>query len=67
MLGRFTLAVASMPSPAKSLTASSYISEACSSALEGMQPTFRQVPPRVSRISTQATFRPSWPARIAAL
>ena len=38
---------------------------ACSSALEGMQPTFRQVPPSVSRPSTQATFRPSWAARMA--
>ena len=36
-------------------------------AFEGMQPTFRQVPPSVSRISTQATLSPSWPARIAAL
>jgi hypothetical protein len=45
--------------------ASSNISEDCSSALEGMQPTFRQVPPSVSRFSTQATFRPSWAARMA--
>ena len=46
--------------------ASSYSSEAWSSALEGMQPTLRQVPPSVSRLSTQAVFRPSCAARIAA-
>ena len=65
--GRFSFGVTSMPSSAKSLAAASYISEACSSALDGMQPTFRQVPPSVARFSTQATFSPSWPARIAAL
>ena len=36
-----------------------------SSALVGMQPQFRQMPPRLSR-STMAIFRPSWLARIAA-
>ncbi|MNN64172.1 hypothetical protein D3C81_1795990 [compost metagenome] len=36
-----------------------------SRALVGMQPQFRQMPPRFSR-STMATFRPSWLARIAA-
>jgi hypothetical protein len=35
-------------------------------ALDGMQPTLRQVPPRLPRPSTQVTFRPSWPARMAA-
>ena len=65
--GRFSLGVTSMPMPAKSLAACSNSSEACSSDLDGMQPTFRQVPPRVARISTQAAFRPSWPARMAAL
>lgn len=35
-------------------------------ALEGMQPTFRQVPPRVPRPSTQVVFRPSWAALMAA-
>ena len=64
---RLSLGVVSMPSSAKWFAAASYISEACSSALEGMQPTLRQVPPRVSRSSTQATVRPSWPARMAAL
>ena len=36
-----------------------------SSALVGMQPQFRQMPPRCSR-STTAVFMPSWAARIAA-
>lgn len=31
-----------------------------------MQPTFRQVPPKAPRPSTQATFIPSWAALIAA-
>jgi hypothetical protein len=31
-----------------------------------MQPTFRQVPPKVARFSITATFMPSWLARIAA-
>ena len=35
------------------------------SALEGMQPMFRQTPPGLSR-STTAAFKPSWAARIAA-
>ncbi len=38
---------------------------AFSSAFEGMQPTFRQVPPRASRPSTTAVFRPSWAQRMA--
>ena len=45
--------------------ASWYISDACSIALEGMQPTLRHVPPSVSRPSTQAVFRPSCAQRIA--
>ena len=64
---RFSLGSTSMPILANSPLAASHSSEACSRALDGMQPTFRQVPPRVERISTQATLRPSWPARIAAL
>ena len=56
-----------MPSEAKPVLASANSSEACSSALDGMQPTFRQVPPSVPRFSTQATLSPSWPARMAAL
>src|SRR3954452_14564797 len=44
---------------------SSNSSEACSSAFEGMQPTLRQVPPKVFSFSTTATFRPSWAARMA--
>jgi hypothetical protein len=38
---------------------------ACKSALDGMQPTFRQVPPRLSP-SMSTVGMPSWPARIAA-
>ncbi len=68
---RFSFGATSMPSSAKWLAAASYISEACNRALDGMQPTFRQVPPSVAPpstpLSTQATFSPSWPARIAAL
>ena len=37
----------------------------CSRHLVGMQPMFRQVPPRCSR-STRATLAPSWAARMAA-
>ena len=47
------------------LAASKY-SDACSIALDGMQPTLRQVPPSVSRSSAQAVFSPSCAARIAA-
>ena len=54
-----------MPSAGKSWVASSNRSEACSSALEGMHPTLRQVPPKVARFSTTATLRPSCAARIA--
>ena len=65
---RLSVGVTSMPRLLSSpLVAASYNSEACSNAFEGMQPTFRQVPPRVSRPSMQATFRPSCPARMAAL
>ncbi|MNT18688.1 hypothetical protein D3C72_1539040 [compost metagenome] len=57
---RFKVGLTSIPRLANSLpTAASYSSEACSSALDGMQPTFRQVPPRVERPSTQATLMPS--------
>ena len=55
-----------MPCAAKCLAASAYFSEDCSNALEGMQPTLRQVPPRAPRPSTQAVFIPSCAARIAA-
>jgi hypothetical protein len=54
-----------IPISAKPFAASAYASLACSSALEGMQPTFRQVPPWVARFSTTATFMPSWAARMA--
>ena len=55
-----------MPCSARSWPASSNRCEDCSNALEGMQPTLRQVPPKVARFSTMATFMPSWAARIAA-
>src|ERR1700693_910324 len=38
-----------------------------SSALVGMQPTCRQVPPRNPSFSMSAVFKPYWPARIAAV
>ena len=53
------------------VSACSYCSEDSSSALDGMQPTFRQVPPSLlspcgsRHSSTQAVARPSWAARIA--
>ena len=53
------------PCSASLCVASWKCSEDCSSAFDGMQPTFRQVPPSVARFSTQATFMPSWAARIA--
>jgi hypothetical protein len=46
--------------------AASKYSEAWSIAFEGMQPTLRQVPPSVSRLSAQAVLSPSCAARIAA-
>ena len=55
-----------MPWPARLCLASSNFSELVSSALDGMQPTLRQVPPSVLRCSTQAVFRPSCAARMAA-
>ena len=54
------------PWRARCALAWAYSSEVWSSALEGMQPTLRQVPPRVGVRSTQATFSPSWAARMAA-
>ena len=53
------------PMAAKLCSASCSMWLACSSAFDGMQPTFRQVPPRVSRPSTQAVLRPSWAQRMA--
>ena len=45
--------------------ASMNISDACSIALEGMQPMLMQVPRGVGRFSTTAVFRPSWAALMA--
>ena len=47
-----------MPILPKQWPASSNSSEACSSAFDGMQPTLRQVPPKVALFSTTAVFRP---------
>ena len=50
----------------------SNFSEVSSSALDGMQPTFRQVPPRAGlpclliHSSATAVFMPSWAQRMAA-
>ena len=54
-----------MPIFAKECPASSNISDACSNAFDGMQPTLRQVPPSVAFFSTTATFMPSCAARTA--
>src|SRR3974377_210442 len=54
-----------IPILAKQCPPSSNSSEACSSALDGMQPTFRHVPPNVARLSTTAVLRPSCAARMA--
>ena len=45
--------------------ASEYSSEACKRALEGMHPTFKQVPPCFPLLSIQTTFKPSCAALIA--
>jgi len=55
-----------MPWPAKAWVASANFSEDCSNAFDGIQPILRQVPPRRSRLSTQAVRMPSCAARIAA-
>ena len=62
---RLTLFV-STPHASRSPSSSANLSLACSNAFEGIQPTFRQVPPSVLRISTQAVFIPSCAARMAA-
>ena len=54
-----------MPNVSKRWPARSNISEVWSSAFDGMQPTLRQVPPKVGRFSTTATERPSWAALMA--
>ena len=47
-------------------SASSMVLATCSSAFEGMQPTLRQTPPSVGRLSTISTFSPRSAARKAA-
>lgn len=61
----FTLS-AEMPCGPQPCAASSYRCDEWSSAFDGMQPTFRHVPPSRPRISMHAVFSPSWPALIAA-
>ncbi len=62
-----------MPWSANAWPACSKCSDDCSSALDGMQPTLVQVPPGAGpplsffHSSTQATLKPSWAARIAAM
>ncbi|CFU07712.1 Uncharacterised protein [Bordetella pertussis] len=56
----------SMPSSLMARASSSALAQ-CSSALEGMQPTFRQTPPRVGRCSTSTTESPRSAARNAAV
>jgi hypothetical protein len=51
-------------SPAANALALSNSSAAWINALEGMQPTLRQVPPGFSA-STITVSTPSWPARMA--
>ena len=70
---RFIMAARSSSTPetftpwaAKLFVASRYFSLDSRRALEGMQPTLRQVPPRGFSFSMQATLRPSWLARMAA-
>ena len=57
--------VSLMPWAAACERAKTNCSEEWSSALLGMQPTLRQVPPRVPRLSMRATLRPSCAARNA--
>jgi hypothetical protein len=45
---------------------SSMMCATCSSALDGMQPTFRQTPPRVAYFSTSTVFMPRSAERKAA-
>ena len=55
-----------MPKPAKCLFASSYLWEIFNKAFEGMQPTFKQVPPRDPLFSMHTAFNPNYAAFIAA-
>ncbi len=54
-----------MPKAGKSWPAFSNSSEVWRSAFDGMQPTLRQVPPKVASFSMTATLRPSSAARMA--
>jgi hypothetical protein len=54
-----------MPWRARPPWASWYSSEDSSNALDGMQPTRRQVPPSRGSSSMHATLQPNWAARMA--
>ena len=63
--GSVTATIETTDGKTQQLTAEKLISAVRSSALVGMQPQFRQMPPRCSR-STTAVLNPSCAARIAA-
>jgi len=58
--------VAFNPKSAKCLVLSSYLWEMFNNALDGMHPTFKQVPPKDSLFSIQQVFKPNCPALMAA-
>ena len=62
MPGSFTV----MPNSPAFLFRKFTISAFLMSALVGMQPQFKQTPPRLGSRSMTAAFRPSWPARMPA-
>lgn len=55
-----------IPNLAKSWFASWYLCDMFNNALEGIQPTFKHVPPRLPLFYIQTVFKPNWPALIAA-
>jgi hypothetical protein len=54
-----------MPKLLNSFCALWYISDELSKLFEGMQPTFKHVPPKVFLDSMQAVLNPNWAALIA--
>src|SRR6185312_2995024 len=54
------------PCSSACMRVNSKCSDDCSSAFDGMQPTFTHVPPSVLSPSTQTVESPSWAERIAA-
>ena len=61
----FDAVMPSVPPPAALATVSNLVA-AWMIALDGMQPTFRQVPPSPSPPSTSTVSSPSWPQRMPA-